>query len=71
MTAPRQRIRAEHTHGEASLCAGCVDADEVGCSWHPGRFCVRDGGPTAFAAVEPIKAWRTRVVDGQIYIDQP
>lgn len=57
------------THGEASLCDGFVDGDEVECPWHSGKFCIRDGRATAFPAVEPIKVYRTSVVDGKVCIE--
>ena len=57
------------SHGEASLCDGFVDGDEVECPWHSGKFCIKDGSATAFPAIEPIKVYRTRVVDGQVYIN--
>ena len=57
------------THGEASLCDGFVDGDEVECPWHSGKFCVKDGRATAFPAIEPIKVYPTRVVDGHVCID--
>ncbi|OGA34004.1 MAG: hypothetical protein A3F75_14440 [Betaproteobacteria bacterium RIFCSPLOWO2_12_FULL_64_23] len=59
------------THGEASLCDGFVDGDEVECPWHSGKFCVRDGRPTAFPAVEPIKVYRTYIVNDQVCIEKP
>jgi nitrite reductase/ring-hydroxylating ferredoxin subunit len=57
------------THGEASLCDGFVEGDEVECPWHSGKFCVKDGKATAFPAIEPIKVYRTQVIDGDVCID--
>lgn len=57
------------THGEASLAEGFVDGDEIECPWHSGKFCIRDGRATAFPAIEPIKVYRTQIVDGQICIE--
>ncbi|MEX0731606.1 MAG: non-heme iron oxygenase ferredoxin subunit [Aquisalimonadaceae bacterium] len=57
------------THGEASLSDGFVEGDEVECPWHSGKFCIRDGRATAFPAVDPIRAYRTEVIDGQVCID--
>ncbi|RYE48512.1 MAG: non-heme iron oxygenase ferredoxin subunit [Hyphomicrobiales bacterium] len=56
------------THGEASLCDGFVDGDEVECPWHSGKFCVRDGKATAFPATAPIRVYRTQVMDGKVCI---
>lgn len=58
------------THGEASLCDGFVEGDEVECPWHSGKFCIRDGKATAFPAIEPITVYKTQVVDGQVCIEQ-
>jgi nitrite reductase/ring-hydroxylating ferredoxin subunit len=56
------------THGEASLCDGFVEGDEIECPFHSGKFCIRDGQPTGFPATEPIRVYRTRVVDDQVCI---
>jgi nitrite reductase/ring-hydroxylating ferredoxin subunit len=57
------------THGQASLSDGFVEGDEIECPWHSGKFCVKDGKATAFPAIEPIRVYRTSVVDGQVCID--
>jgi nitrite reductase/ring-hydroxylating ferredoxin subunit len=59
------------THGEASLCEGYIAGDEIECAWHGGKFCIRDGQPTAFPAVEPLHVYKVRVLDGQVCIEQP
>lgn len=59
------------THGEASLCDGFVEGDEIECPWHQGKFCIRDGRATQFPAVEPIRVYRTQVIDGQVCIARP
>lgn len=56
------------THGEASLCDGFVDGDEVECPWHSGKFCIRDGKATAFPAISPIRVYRTQIIEGQVCI---
>jgi nitrite reductase/ring-hydroxylating ferredoxin subunit len=57
------------THGEASLSDGFVEGDEIECPWHSGKFCIKDGKATAFPAIEPIRVYRTRVVDGRVCIE--
>src|SRR5258705_12030736 len=57
------------THGEASLCDGFVDGDEVECPFHSGGFCIKDGNATAYPAIEPIKVYRTRVLNDQVCIN--
>jgi nitrite reductase/ring-hydroxylating ferredoxin subunit len=56
------------THGEASLCDGFVEGDEIECPFHSGKFCVKDGRATAFPAVDPIRAYPTRVIDNTVWI---
>ena len=57
------------THGNASLVEGFIEGDDIECPWHSGRFCIRDGRATTFPAVDPVQAWPTSVVDGQVCID--
>ena len=57
------------THGEASLADGFIKGDEIECPWHSGKFCIRDGRATAMPAVEPIRVYKTRVIDGQVCIE--
>ncbi|MCE9657012.1 MAG: non-heme iron oxygenase ferredoxin subunit [Burkholderiales bacterium] len=57
------------THGEGSLSEGYVDGDEVECPWHSGKFCIKDGKATAPPAFEPIRIYRTQVVDGRVCIE--
>ncbi len=57
------------THGAASLAEGFVEGDEIECPWHSGRFCIKDGRATAMPAVEPIRVYKTRVIDGQVCIE--
>lgn len=60
------------THGQASLSEGFIEGDEIECPWHSGRFCVRDGRATAVPAVDPVRAYKTRVIDGKVCIaDDP
>jgi nitrite reductase/ring-hydroxylating ferredoxin subunit len=56
------------SHGGASLSEGFAEGDEVECPWHAGKFCIRDGRATAPPASEPIRVYRTQVVDGRVCI---
>ena len=56
------------THGQASLVEGFIEGDQIECPWHAGRFCIRDGKAMAAPAVDDVRAWSARVVDGQICI---
>jgi nitrite reductase/ring-hydroxylating ferredoxin subunit len=57
------------THGQASLAEGFVEGDEIECPWHSGRFCIRDGRATGAPAADPIRVYRSRVIDGQVCIE--
>jgi nitrite reductase/ring-hydroxylating ferredoxin subunit len=57
------------THGHASLSEGFIEGDEIECPWHSGRFCIKDGKATAAPAVEPIRVYPVRIVDGQVCIE--
>ena len=59
------------THGEASLCEGFVEGDEIECPWHSGRFSIRTGAATAMPACDPIKAYPAREIAGQVCIAEP
>ncbi|MGI4815143.1 MAG: non-heme iron oxygenase ferredoxin subunit [Janthinobacterium lividum] len=56
------------THGDASLCDGFVDGDQVECPWHSGTFCIKTGEAKNFPAVEPIKIYQTKLQDGKVTI---
>ena len=57
------------THQDGPLDEGILDNYEVECPWHSGKFCIKDGSALTFPAIEPIKVYRTRVADGQVYIN--
>lgn len=57
------------THGEASLSDGFIEGDQIECPWHSGRFCVKTGEAKAMPATEPIRAYPTRVIGGQVCIE--
>jgi len=57
------------THGHASLCEGFIEGDEIECPWHSGRFCIKDGKATGPPAIDPIRAYRTQVVEGRVCIE--
>ena len=59
------------SHGRASLSEGFVEGDEIECPWHAGRFCIKDGRATAAPAEEPVRAYATKVVQGQVCIESP
>ncbi|WP_114970608.1 bifunctional 3-phenylpropionate/cinnamic acid dioxygenase ferredoxin subunit [Rhodoferax ferrireducens] len=56
------------SHGNASLSEGTVENGQVECPWHVGRFCLKTGSALTFPAVTPIRAYRTIVKDGAVFI---
>lgn len=59
----------ECTHGPGSLAEGYVLDDEVECPFHQGRFHIPTGQATCAPATEPLKTWKTEVVDGRVCIN--
>jgi len=59
----------ECTHGPGSLSEGYVLDDEVECPFHQGRFHIASGRPTFAPVTEPLKVWKTSLIDGKVCID--
>jgi nitrite reductase/ring-hydroxylating ferredoxin subunit len=55
--------------GNASLADGRFEGDEVECPLHSGKFCVRDGRPTAYACERPIRTYRTKLEGDRVLIE--
>lgn len=56
------------THGHARLCDGFVDAFEIECPLHQGRFDLRSGAPTCAPAVDAVKTYPVRIDGGRVYL---
>lgn len=56
------------THGAASLSEGWIEGFEIECPVHSGRFDIRTGEPLSFPVTEPVATYRTKLIDGQLYI---
>lgn len=56
------------SHGDASLCEGEIDGDEVECPFHAGAFSFVTGEPTAAPCTIPMKVYRTKVIEDQLYM---
>lgn len=59
------------THGDASLCEGEFDGDEIECPWHGGRFCVRDGSATSTPALLPLRVYRVAIEGDSVLLLTP
>lgn len=59
------------SHGEASLSEdGSLEGYQVECSWHFGRFDIRNGEPCAMPCELPIRAWPVKIEDGRVFVDR-
>lgn len=56
------------THEESSLADGYIDGDQVECSFHFAKFCIRTGAALSFPAVTPLKTLSVVVDDGEVYL---
>ena len=56
------------THAYAKLSDGWLDAGEIECPLHAGRFDVRTGQATAPPCVEPLKTYKVRVSGDDIEV---
>jgi 3-phenylpropionate/trans-cinnamate dioxygenase ferredoxin component len=61
------------THDNASLAEGFVMEEDgvckVECPWHGALFDLKSGAALTLPAVKPVKAYPTRVTDGQVEVD--
>lgn len=57
------------THGDASLCDGFLDGEEVECPFHSGRFNVTTGAATQFPATDPLRTYPVLVQGDVVYVD--
>ncbi|MBN2887045.1 MAG: non-heme iron oxygenase ferredoxin subunit [Chromatiaceae bacterium] len=57
------------SHEDYPLSYGCLDGDRIKCSLHGSRFRLSDGAPLDAPADTPIRTFRVRVAEGQVWID--
>jgi 3-phenylpropionate/trans-cinnamate dioxygenase ferredoxin subunit len=57
------------THDGGELAGGVVEDHMVVCPRHGARFCLRTGAALTPPAYEPVRTYRTRVVDGVVEIE--
>ena len=55
----------------ARLSEGEVWAGELYCPKHGSRFNLRDGAVTGLPATKPVRAWRVKIENGEIWIECP
>ena len=57
------------THDGEGLAGGVVEDTQVVCPRHGARFCLRTGRALTPPAYEPVRTFKTRVVDGMVEIE--
>lgn len=57
------------THAESSLADGYLEGDQVECSWHMARFCLRTGAALTLPASEPLVTFRTQVRGDEVFVE--
>jgi 3-phenylpropionate/trans-cinnamate dioxygenase ferredoxin subunit len=57
------------SHEDYPLSYGCLDGKRIKCSLHGSRFSLETGAPEDEPADAPIKTYRVKVADGQIWLD--
>jgi nitrite reductase/ring-hydroxylating ferredoxin subunit len=56
------------THEESSLADGYIDGDQVECSWHFAKFCIRTGAVLSFPATVALRTYETVIDDGDVFV---
>jgi nitrite reductase/ring-hydroxylating ferredoxin subunit len=57
------------THGPGSLSEGYVEGDIIECNFHNGQFNIKTGEVVSPPCMMPVKAYRTMVEDGKVFIE--
>ena len=57
------------THGPGSLSEGYIEGDIVECNFHNGQFNIKTGEVVAPPCMVPIKAYKTVVENGKVFIE--
>lgn len=58
------------THGQASLADGFVEAGEIECPLHQGRFDIRTGRATGAPCVTGIRTYPVKVEGGGVWLPE-
>ncbi|MCH9670787.1 MAG: non-heme iron oxygenase ferredoxin subunit [Gammaproteobacteria bacterium] len=57
------------SHDNWSLCDGYVEGEEIVCSLHMARFCVRTGEVRMPPAYEPLSVYPVKVEGTEVWVD--
>lgn len=56
------------SHAKSSLSDGYLEDDQVECTWHYARFCVRTGKALSLPATEDLRTYQVKVEGGDIFV---
>jgi naphthalene 1,2-dioxygenase system ferredoxin subunit len=56
------------THGNARLCDGFLEGEEIECPLHQGRFNVRTGKAVCAPLTADVRSHPVKVVDGKVFV---
>jgi 3-phenylpropionate/trans-cinnamate dioxygenase ferredoxin subunit len=56
------------SHEDVSLYLGCIQGENIKCSLHGSRFCVKTGKPLEEPATDPIATYPVKIKHNQILI---
>ena len=59
------------SHAQASLAAGDIDLEEctVECPYHASLFDIRTGQVLSLPANKPVKTYRVKLVDDEVFVE--
>jgi nitrite reductase/ring-hydroxylating ferredoxin subunit len=57
------------THARSSLAAGYIEGDQVECSWHMAKFCLRTGKALTLPATQPLTTYPTKVRNNEVFVE--
>ena len=59
------------THMDSCLTEGYLDGDQVECSLHMARFCVRTGKALTLPATVALRTFKVEVEDDAVFVEGP
>ncbi|MES9831656.1 MAG: non-heme iron oxygenase ferredoxin subunit [Candidatus Thiodiazotropha sp. LLP2] len=61
-------VEDQCSHEDVSLYLGCIQGQNIKCSLHGSRFCLKTGAPLEEPATESIATFPVKIEDNQILI---
>jgi 3-phenylpropionate/trans-cinnamate dioxygenase ferredoxin component len=56
------------THEQWSLADGYIEGDQVECSWHFAKFCIRTGEVLSLPATKPLRTFPVSIEAGGVFV---